>query len=77
MGTNPQLTANYHLSSSSPCINRGTGTPGTNPYPSDDLDGITRTGFIDIGCYENNHLFIIHFSFFLPLGRSNGQRTSR
>lgn len=43
---------NYHLSSTSPCINTGTGTPGSGSYPNDDLDGDTRTGLIDMGCYE-------------------------
>jgi hypothetical protein len=50
--TNPNFTADYHLNSSSPCINTGTGTPGTNPYPIDDLDNLQRVNAIDIGCYE-------------------------
>jgi hypothetical protein len=50
--SNPNLTVDFHLSSGSPCINTGTGTPGTSPYPSDDLDGDPRAGAIDIGCYE-------------------------
>jgi len=37
----------YHLLTGSPCIDAG--TPNSIPL---DLDGITRTGNPDIGCYE-------------------------
>ncbi len=56
LATNPLFinsgANNYHLSSTSPCINTGTGTPGSGLYPNDDLDGDTRTSLIDMGCYE-------------------------
>ncbi len=46
----PKLTADYHLTSSSPCRNAG----GTTDFPSDDLDGEARPleGTSDCGADE-------------------------
>jgi hypothetical protein len=63
--TNPNLNGTYHLNSGSPCIDAGTGTPGTNPYPNDDLDNLGRVAPIDIGCYEFNGVTLpIDLAFF-------------
>ena len=55
--SNPNLsspsTNDYKLTiSSTNCLNSGKGTAGSGNYPSVDLLGNTRTGTIDIGCYE-------------------------
>ena len=52
------VNGDYHLRSTSPCINAGTN--GVPSMPAFDLDGNTRTNgaYVDLGCYEfNNTLF--------------------
>ena len=52
------VNSDYHLRSTSPCINAGTN--GAPSMPAFDLDGNTRTNgaYVDLGCYEfNNTLF--------------------
>jgi predicted outer membrane repeat protein len=52
------VNGDYHLRSTSPCINAGTN--GAPSMPAVDLDGNTRTNgaYVDLGCYEfNNTVF--------------------
>jgi hypothetical protein len=56
INTNPQFVNaglnDFHLQSSSPCINTGD-TTGVSGIPSTDLDSNNRFyGIIDMGCYE-------------------------
>lgn len=51
-GTNGDATDAYLTVSSTDAIDGGTGTPGSNYYPSNDHAGDTRSGTIDIGADE-------------------------
>lgn len=50
MESNPQLNAQYHLNSNSPCIDAGT----TIPSNTRDYDGGSRSGALDLGADERN-----------------------
>ena len=48
IGGAPTSSGDYHLQSGSDCIDEGTGTGA----PSDDIDGDSRSGSIDMGADE-------------------------
>ena len=50
----PVSGVDFHLQSGSPAIDAGT----TNLAPTNDIVGVSRRGFPDIGCYEYGSLFL-------------------